>query len=145
MQLSLFNQALEPIDVFFNPDKHRVSISVKKIIADKKVYRKGVERYKTVLESGKDLATIVVVKHPEKDLYAVLDGHHRFWALKETKVNEIQCAVIQDPLGILFNLTKDGYLQPTVELTQHFVVPLKKFEEQFNEFRKKTSNSFTNS
>ncbi len=145
MQLSLFNQALEPIDVFFNPDKHRVSISVKKIIADKKVYRKGVERYKTVLESGKNLPTIVVVKHPEKDLYAVLDGHHRFWALKETKVNEIQCAVIQDPVGILFNLTRDGYLQPTVELTQHFVVPLKKFEEQLNEFRKKTSNSFTNS
>lgn len=145
MRLPLIDQTLEPIDVFFNPEKHRVNISVEKIIADKKVYRKGVERYKAMLESGKNLATIVVVKHPQKDLYTVLDGHHRFWALKETKVDEIKCAVIEDPLGILFNLTKDGYLQPTVELTQHFVVPLKKFEEQLNEFRKRSVNFPTNS
>ncbi len=145
MRLSLINQTLEPINVFLNPEKHKVKISVKKITADKKVYRKGVERYKAILESGKDLPTIVVVKHPEKDLYTVLDGHHRFWALKEMKVNKIKCAVIQDPLGILFNLTKDGYLQPTVELTQHFVVPLKRFEEQLNEFKERSFNSFTNS
>ena len=144
MQLPLINRTLEPIDVFFNPEKHRVDISVKKIIADKKVYRKGVERYKAMLDSGKDLATIVVVKHPKKDLYTVLDGHHRFWALKETEANEIKCAVIEDPFGILFNLTKDGFLQPTVELTQYFVVPLRKFEEQLNEFRKRRFN-FTNS
>jgi len=145
MQLPQIDKALEPIDVFFNPEKHRVNISVKKIIADKKVYRKGVERYKDMLKSGGDIRTIIVVKHPEKDLYTVLDGHHRFWALKEMKFNEIKCAVIQDPFGLLFGITKDGYLQPTSELTQHLVVPLKRFEEQFNEFRRKTINPFTNS
>ncbi len=145
MQLPQINKAIEPIDVFFNPKKHKVSISVKTIIADKKVYREGVERYKNMLKLGSDIGTIVVVKHPEKDLYTVLDGHHRFWALKEMKFNEIKCAVIQDPFGILFGLTKDGYLQPTVELTQYFVVPLKKFEEQFNEFRKRSFSFFTNS
>jgi len=130
------DKAIEPIDVFFNPEKHRVNINVKKIVSDKKVYREGVERYKKMLKSGRGIRTIVVVKHPEKDLYTVLDGHHRFWALKEMEFNEIECAVIQDPFGILFKLTKDGYLQPTSELTQYFVVPLKKFEEQLNEFRK---------
>jgi len=141
MQLPLIDQALEPINVFFNPDKHRVDINVKKIIADKKVYHKGVERYKNILKSGRDIGTIVVVKHPEKDLYTVLDGHHRFWALKEMRFNEIKCAVIQDPFGLLFDLAKDGYLQPTVELTQHFVVPFKKFEEEFN----RRFNFFTSS
>lgn len=145
MELPLINQTLEPINVFFNPDKHGVNISVKKIIADKKVYREGVERYKNMLKSGRDIGTIVVVKHPEKDLYTVLDGHHRFWALKQMKANVIKCAVIQDPLGVLFNLTKDGYLQPTSELTQHFVVPLKRFEEQLNGFRKRSVNFSTNS
>jgi len=141
MQLPLIDQALEPINVFFNPDKHRVDIKVKKIIADKKVYPKGVERYKNMLKSGRDIGTIVVVKHPERDLYTVLDGHHRFWALKEMRFNEIKCAVIQDPFGLLFDLAKDGYLQPTVELTQHFVVPFKKFEEEFN----RRFNFFTSS
>jgi len=145
MQLPQINKAIEPIDVFFNPEKHKVDISVRKIVADKKVYREGVERYKNMLKSDRDIGTIVVVKHPEKDLYAVLDGHHRFWALKETKANEIKCAVIEDPLGILFELTKDGYIQPTVELTKYFVIPLKRFEERFNEFRKQPFNFFTNS
>ena len=145
MQLPQIDKAIEPIDVFFNPEKHRVNISVTKIIADEKVYREGVKRYKNMLKSGRDIGTIVVIKHPEKDLYTVLDGHHRFFALKEMKFNKIKCAVIQDPFGILFGLTKDGYLQPTSELTQYFVVPLKKFEEQFNEFRKRSFNFFTNS
>ena len=47
--------------------------------------------------------------------------------------------------GLLFGLTKYGYIQPTRELTQHLVVPLKRFEEQLNEFRKKPLNSSTNS
>jgi len=142
MPLPLIDQTFEPIDVFFNPEKHGVNISVKKITADKKVYREGVERYKNMLKSGRDIGTIVVVKHPEKDFYTVLDGHHRFWALKEMKFNEIKCAVIQDPFGFLFGLTKDGYLQPIPELTQFLVVPLKRFEEQLDEL-KKSLNFFT--
>ena len=145
MQLPLIDQALEPIDVFFNPEKHRVNISVKKIIADEKVYSEGVERYRNMLKSGNDIGTIVVVKHPKEDLYAVLDGHHRFFALKEMRVNKVKCAIIQDPFGVLFGLARDGYIQPTREITQYFVVPLKRFEERFNEFRKRNFNSFTNS
>jgi len=145
MQLSFIDQTLEPIDVFFNPDKHSVNISIKKITADRKVYPEGVERYKSMLKLGRDIGTIVVVKHPEKDLYAVLDGHHRFFALKEMKFNKIKCAVIQDPFGILFNLTKDGYIQPIPELTQYLVVPLKRFEEQLNELKKRHFNRLANS
>ena len=145
MQFPQIDKAIEPIDVFFNPEKHRVTISVEKIIADEKVYREGVERYKNMLKSGKNIGTIVVVKHPKKDFYTVLDGHHRFWAFKEMEFDKIKCAVIQDSLGILFNLTKDGHLQPMPEFTQYFIVPMKKFEEQLNEFKKKTFNPATNS
>ena len=145
MPLPQIGKLLEPIDAFFNPEKYRMNISVEKIIADKKIYREGVERYKNILKSGKEIGTIVVVKHPKEDLYAVLDGHHRFWAFKEMKFDEIKCAVIQDSLGILFNLTKDGYLQPMPEFTQYFIVPMKKFEEQLNEFKKKNFNIITNS
>ena len=134
MELPLIDQALEPINIFLKPEKYRVDISVNKIVADDKVFRKGVDRYKELLKSGKDIGTLVVIKHPERDMYTVLDGHHRFFALKEMRFNEIKCAVIQDPFGLLFDLTKDGYLQPTVELTQHLVIPLKRFEEDLNNF-----------
>jgi len=145
MPLPKINKAVKPINVLFNPEKYRMNINVEKIIADKKVYREGVERYKNILKSGKEIGTLVVVKHPKEDLYAVLDGHHRFWAFKEMEFDKIKCAVIQDSLGILFNLTKDGHLQPMPEFTQYFIVPMKKFEEQLNEFKKKTFNPATNS
>ena len=132
------------IRAYSKPEKYKEFILLEKIVVDEKVVDEGVARYEEMIESGGELKPIIVIKHPKEDLYAVLNGHHRFWALKEMKINKIKCAVIEDPLGILFNLTKDGFLQPTVELTQYFVVPLRKFEEQLNEFKKRRFN-FTNS
>jgi hypothetical protein len=35
-----------------------------------------------MINSGVATKAIVVVKRPEKEYYAVLDGYHRFWAQK---------------------------------------------------------------
>jgi hypothetical protein len=123
-------------DLFLNPEKYAELIDIEKILADDKIYRKGVERYKKMIKSGKDPGTIVVVKHPEEELYAVLNGHHRYWAQKEMGVKEIKCAVVHDFIGPLFHLTKDGYLQPSPLYTQYIRVPFKKVRKYLEEFLK---------
>jgi len=110
--------------IFLNPDRYAVRIPVKKIVADRKVTEEGVERYKRLYKDKGDVGTIIVVRHPKKDLYAVLDGHHRFWALKELGARTIKCAVIQDYYGLTFLMTKRGFYQPTPEFTKHLRIPI---------------------
>lgn len=111
-------------------------INITEIVADKKVYGKGVENYKHSLKSGKDVGSIVVVKHPEKKMYAVLNGHHRYWAQKEMNIKKIKCSVIHDFVGPLFFFTKEGYLQPTPLFTKYVRVPFKKMKKYLEEFLK---------
>ncbi|MCK5631651.1 ParB-like nuclease domain-containing protein [Candidatus Bathyarchaeota archaeon] len=122
------------LDLILKPEKYQEWIDVKDIVADKKVYGKGVKEYIKAMKSGIDLRPIIVIKHPERELYAVLDGHHRYWAQKEVGILRIKCAVIHDLVGPLFFLTKEGYLQPTPLFTKHVRVPflkLKVFLEKF--------------
>jgi hypothetical protein len=121
-------------DLLLNPEKYEELVDTEKIVADKKIYHDGVKRYKQMIESGKDLGTIVVVKHPEKDLYAVLNGHHRYWAQKEMGVKQIGCAVVKDFIGPLFYLTKEGLLQPSPLYTQYIRVPFKKVKNYLEGF-----------
>ena len=118
-------------DILINPEKYKEIIDVEKIVADSKVYPEGVERYKSKMERSEDIGTIVVVKHPKRNLYAVLDGHHRYWAVRYKGVKEMNCAVIPDFLGLLFLLIKEGVFQPTKEFTQYVRVPLKRLGELF--------------
>lgn len=111
-------------------------IEIEKIVADKKVYKKGVESYKKEIISGKNIRLITVVKHPKINLYAVLDGHHRFWAQKELGKSRIKCTVIHDFIGPLFFFTKEGYLQPTPLFTEYVRVPFKKLKRFLEEFIK---------
>ena len=83
------------------------------------------------MERSEDVGTIVVVKHPKRNLYAVLDGHHRYWAVRHKGIKEMNCAVILDFLGLLFLLTKEGVFQPPKEFTQYVRVPLKRLENYF--------------
>jgi hypothetical protein len=128
------------ITVFLNPEKFAQDIPVKQIVADKKVYKDGVERYKKLLKKGKDIGTLIVVKHPKKDLYAVLDGHHRFWALKEMGAKHVKCAVVIDYYGLTFELTKKGFYQPSPEITKKLRVPVHEWGKEMvcylNEFKK---------
>ena len=122
------------LDLLLKPEKYQEWIDIGHIVSDKKVYGKGVKDYIEAVKSGNALRPIIVIKHPESDLYAVLDGHHRFWAQKEAGLQRIKCAVIYDLIGSLFFLTKEGYLQPTPLFTKHIRVPflrIKDFLERF--------------
>lgn len=75
-----------------------------------------------------------MIKHPRKDVYAVLDGHHRFHALLESGVKKIDCAVVGDFSSFMFYLTKDGWFQPPKEVTEYFRMPVLKFRKDLDDF-----------
>ena len=124
------------IEKIINPEKFKESIPVSKIVAGDEVYRKGVEIYKRQIKNGKKTKPIVVIKHPKKDLYAVLDGHHRFYALREIGIKKIDCAVIKNPWEMVFNKTKHGLFQPSPAITKYIRVPYKKLTIFLNDFIK---------
>ena len=121
-------------DVLVNPRKYAQPIAIDKIIADTKVSMEGVEYYKKKIEANEPIDPIVVVKHPRLDVYAVLDGHHRYWACKELGKETIDCAVAEDYSSVIFYLTEHGYLQPNTEATEHLRLPAKKMHENLKQF-----------
>jgi ParB-like chromosome segregation protein Spo0J len=121
-------------DVFVNPRKYARPIAIDKIIADTKVSREGVEYYKKKIEANEPIDPIVVVKHPRLDVYAVLDGHHRYYACKELGKETINCALAEDYSSLIFYLTEHGYLQPSTEITEHLRLPAKKMHENLKQF-----------
>jgi len=121
-------------DVLVNPRKYARPIAIDKIIADTKVSRDGVEYYKKKIEANESIEPIVVVKHPRLDVYAVLDGHHRYWACKELGKETVDCAVAEDYSSVIFYLTEHGYLQPSTETTKHLRLPAKKMHENLKQF-----------
>ncbi|MCK5402545.1 ParB N-terminal domain-containing protein, partial [Candidatus Bathyarchaeota archaeon] len=121
------------LDVFLHPEKYSTSLPMDKIVADTKVDPDGVKRYKEMLVIGEQLRPIVVVKHPHKDLYSVVDGHHRFFAYLEHGMKNINCAVVYDFTGFMFNLTKDGWLQPSPAITKHVHAPILEFKEKLDQ------------
>jgi hypothetical protein len=128
------SEKLFKFDILRNPEKYAENISTEKIVADEKVYSVGVKRYKNKIRHGENIGTIIVIKHPKKELYAVLDGHHRYWAQKKMGIEKIKCAVIRDHFGLLFSATEDGLLQPTKEFTKYVRVPFKKIENHLYKF-----------
>jgi len=121
-------------DLLINPRKYAKPVAVDKIIADMKVSREGVEYYKKKIEANEPIDPIVVVKHPRLDIYAVLDGHHRYWACKELGKKTIDCAVAENYSSVIFYLTEHGYLQPSAETTEHLRLPAKKMHENLKQF-----------
>jgi len=121
-------------DVLVNPRKYAKPIAIDKIIADTKVSREGVEYYKKKIKANEPIDPIVVVKHPRLDVYAVLDGHHRYWACKELGKETIDCALAEDYSSVIFYLTEHGYLQPSSETTEHLRLPAKKMHENLKQF-----------
>lgn len=122
------------VDVFVNPEKYVMCLPVKKIVADSKVSREGVEIYIKKIKNHEKIDPLIVVKHPRKDLYAVLDGHHRYYALVEMGKRKIECALAGDYSSIIFYLTEKGYLQPTAQFTEKIRKPAKKLHENLKAF-----------
>lgn len=124
------------ISAYQNPEKYAVELDISKIVADSKVHKEGVERYVSQIRNGAHILPIVVIKHPWKDEYAVLNGHHRFWAFKETGATKVRAAVVEDIVGIGFQMTKNGIFQPTPEFTKFIRIPAKHFQEYMMNFLK---------
>jgi hypothetical protein len=100
------------IDVFANPEKYLIRLQIEKIVADTKVDPEAIEMYKKKIENGEKIAPLIVLKHPKFDVYAVLDGHHRYYALLESGKKEVDCALAGDFSSLIFYMTEHGYFQP---------------------------------
>ena len=126
------------IDVFANPEKYLVRLPMEKIVADTKVSPEFVEWYKQRIQRGERVGPIIVVKHPRFDVYAVLDGHHRYYAFLELGRKEVNCALAGDFSSVFFYMTEHGYFQPkpdenkeTQKLDLHFHENLQDFLHNF--------------
>jgi len=125
---------ITPLQKLLHPEKHSQKIDIKKVVAASKLHKQGVERYKKNILDGKTIKPIVVLKHPHEELYAVLDGHHRFYALLELGNTAIDAVVLSSRTKFLFNKTKDGWLQPTPAMTKYIHVPVLVFARYINNF-----------
>jgi hypothetical protein len=137
------------IDVFANPEKYLVRLPIDKIVADTKVDPEAIEMYKKKIENGERIAPLIVLKHPKFDLYAVLDGHHRYYAFLELGKKEVDCALAGDFSSVMFYMTEHGYFQPkpeTKEENQKKIINLHKNVQDFlHNFLKDPNKSKTSS
>lgn len=127
---------INPFQKLMHPEKFVEKIEIKKVVASTKAYRKGVEKYKEQISAGKPVRPIVLLKHPEQDFYAVLDGHHRFYAFCELGFQNVDAAVIRSKTKFLFDRTKEGWLQPTPRMTKFIRIPAINLAKYVNNFIK---------
>ncbi|MCW3998707.1 MAG: ParB N-terminal domain-containing protein [Candidatus Bathyarchaeota archaeon] len=121
-------------DVFFHPAKYAVCLPIDMVVADSKVSRQGIEAYKNRIVTNQKICPIIVVKHPRKELYAVLDGHHRYYAYRELGRQEIDCAIAGDYSSVIFYLTQHGYFQPSPEFTEGLRQPAIRLHQNLKQF-----------
>jgi hypothetical protein len=122
------------VDVFSNPEKYLVRLPIEKIIADTKVSREGVEKYKQKIKNGEKVAPIIVIKHPRYEVYAVLDGHHRYYAYLELGKKVVNCAFAGDFSSVFFFMTKQGYFQPKTQIREEIRKPIPFLHENIEEY-----------
>jgi hypothetical protein len=122
------------VEVFSNPRKYSVCLPLEKIFADSKVSREGVDVYKEKLKNKEAIDPIIVVKHPHRNKYAVLDGHHRYYAYEEMGKKEIDSAIAGDYSNVIYYLTKKGYFQPSNDFTKGIRRPIKQLHQNLKEF-----------
>jgi hypothetical protein len=118
------------------PERYAQEIPMDQIVCDTKVDEDRVEEIRSTCSDASQFKALVVVKHPKKDVYAVLDGHHRFWAAWRSGFPTIRAAVVDDYIGLGFRLTQKGTFQPSPEVTKHIRMPLKRFKVQMEQFLK---------
>jgi hypothetical protein len=99
------------LDVYEHPEKHLLRLPTKKVVADSNVSRVIVDRYVQKIKDGVDLEPIIVFKHSKIDLFAVVDGHHRYQAYIQCEKKEINCALEGVIPNVIFNIIRRGYLQ----------------------------------
>ncbi|MFQ6060734.1 MAG: ParB N-terminal domain-containing protein [Thermoplasmata archaeon] len=122
------------IRAYANPEKYEIELPTEKIVADRKIVEDGVSHYHKKIERGQKPRPIIVLKHPREELYAVLDGHHRFWAMVKKGVKNIPSVVVDACTDLGFEMTKKGYFQPSPLFTKHVRIPMKKLAEYMKTF-----------
>ena len=120
------------IRAYTMPDKYAVDLLVEEIVCDENIDNDYVRKLAEMDVSK--LTPIVVIKHPNKELYAVLDGHHRFKAAQLRGMNKIKAVIIDDYVGLGFEFTRQGVFQPSTEFTRYVRLPLKRFIEYMKDF-----------
>ncbi|MDR1991997.1 MAG: ParB N-terminal domain-containing protein [Nitrososphaerota archaeon] len=131
------------VDVFIDPTKYEVMLPIEKLVADTKVTKQGIDIYKQKLCENQKLRPIIVVKHPRREIYAVLDGHHRYYAYLELGMKEVRCALAGDYSSVIFYLTEHGYFQPSPEFTEGLRQPAVKLHHDLKQFLTNFLNSIT--
>ncbi len=99
------------LDVYEHPEKYLLRLPTKKVVADSKVSKVIVDRYIQKIKEGKELEPIIIFKHSKIDLFAVVDGHHRYQAYIQCEKKEINCALEGVIPKVIFNIIRRGYLQ----------------------------------
>lgn len=122
------------IDVFANPEKYLMCLPIEKIVADTKVSAEAIELYKQKIKKGEKIAPIIVIKHPRFDVYAVLDDHHRYYAILEMGRKEVDCALVGDFSSVMFYLTEHGFFQPNPETKGEMRKPVLQLHENIQDF-----------
>ena len=122
------------IRAFTFPEKFATNLPINRIVAGGKTVEDGVSHYNERIQNGYQPRPIIVIKHPKEDLYAVLDGHHRFEALKKCGATEISSVVVDAYSNLQFELTMKGVFQPAPLLTKHVRIPFKKLAAYMKEF-----------
>ena len=121
------------IRAYTMPNKFAIDLPIDKIVSDENIDYEYVKKLAGKMDASK-LTPIVVIKHPDKELYAVLDGHHRFKAARLRGLKKIKAAVVDDYVGLGFELTRQGVFQPSPEFTKYVRLPLKRFIEYMQNF-----------
>ena len=124
------------IDVFANPQKYLICLPIDKLVADTKVSQEAIALYRQKIKNGQKIAPLIVVKHPRFDVYAVLDGHHRYYALLETGKKMVDCALAGDFSSVMFYLTEHGFFQPNLGAKGEMEKPVLQLHENIQEFLK---------
>jgi len=118
------------------PERFAVELPIDRIVCDGKVDEGHVERIMGGADGPRAMKPIVVIKHPRQDVYAVLDGHHRFSAARRRGAQTIRAAVVDDYVGLGFELTKRGAFQPSSLFTKHVRVPAKRLASYMERFQR---------
>lgn len=97
------------------PDDYTRWVRMDEIECDSVVHIPKVRKFIELLKEGKRFPPIQAIRHPlypEVRKYAVLNGHHRYFAYKALGRKRIQVIVIEGgTYGVLYELTKRGVFQ----------------------------------
>lgn len=129
MNPEFFRQILELSNFCMHRDQYAELLPIDTIFAYQEVCARGIERCENMLEAGKDLGTIVVIRHPRMYRHVVFDGTHRYRAQRNKGFTEISAAPFPDKFGLLYHATEENLLRPTKEFTENVRMPWKRFGE----------------